>query len=186
MSSCHLIDEVVFDIAFDTTALAVAQQEKMQPFLVDNLLPAVDDVFNRYSDADTVLKLDVVEIDIGDVPAEDFRNEITRRVTEQLGVLLQKKLQQAKRTPSAGTTLISRKLSDLEQLAGFLLNGTMHWHANVADDRLHEHLLDRVLRDSAHEFAAYVKRSAQRTTLIERIVTMPNANGALSVTWSRL
>ena len=81
MSSCNIIDEVVFDIAFDTTALAVAQQEKMQSFLVDSLLPAVDDVFNRYSDADTVLKLDVVEIDIGDVPAEDFRNEITRRVT---------------------------------------------------------------------------------------------------------
>ena len=170
MRAFHLIEEVVFDVTFDTTALALEQQDRIQSFLTEKLLPAIDELFNRYSDADTVLNLDTVEIDLGDVPAGDFRNEITRRVTEQLGILLQEKRQQAKRTPAAGTALISRGMANLEQLEDFLMHGTLHWHADVTNDQLHEDLLDRVLQDNPAEFAAYLKRSAQRETLIERLV----------------
>ena len=170
MRAFHLIEEVVFDVTFDTTALALEQQDRIQSFLTENLLPAIDELFNRYSDVDTVLNLDSVEIDLGDVPADDFRNEITRRVTEQLGVLLQEKRQQAKRTSVAGTALISRGMANLEQLEDFLMHGTLHWHADVTNDQLHEDLLDRVLQDNAAEFAAYLKRSEQREKLIERLV----------------
>lgn len=169
----HVIDDMVFDISFDADnagEMLQARQDELQPYLLDRLFPAIDAICNRYAHADAVLVLDRVELDLGDVPADNFRDEIVQRVELQLADLLRRQLDEAKSGKKSGAALIPHMQRAIEQLQTFLTDGVLAGRGHAADPASHQRLLDRAIAENPSELIAFLKRSSARREIIEQMI----------------
>ena len=153
----HLIDELVFDIAIDSRNRTMREDAYLSRLVTATLLPVIEEVFDGFDDGDTVLVLPWLEIDLGAIVEADYEATAVERLRAALGDALQRALADARQPRGAGgaaasagrgdvaATIVSRHESELAQLGRFLDTGTMPWHADIGQARLHEALLDRLL-----------------------------------------
>src|SRR5690606_8584866 len=73
----HVIDDMVLDIAFE--ADAGLRDDEWRSYLSAKRLPAIASVLDWHSHRDGVLVLPQVELDLGDIPLDDFQEEMIRR-----------------------------------------------------------------------------------------------------------
>jgi hypothetical protein len=92
MNAQHRIDDVIFDIAFASPALERAWAGTLRSLVIDDLLPLADEIFNQYGGDDTVWQIDTLDVDIGDVSAQDFRAEMAVRLRSALERALRAKI----------------------------------------------------------------------------------------------
>lgn len=89
MSTIHRIDELIFDCSFDSIAIANEYETEMNAWLTASLLPAIDVILNEFDEAESVLHLDHIEIDLGNISKDEFYVELIRRLQEKLSDKLQ-------------------------------------------------------------------------------------------------
>lgn len=181
MNARHRIDAMDFAISFGSKALPQARESALQALLVDELLPLVDEVFNQFSDGDTVWQIDTLDIDIGDVPLNNFSAEMAVRLRTALEHALKEKL----RTPAArglrsgapgdvmqdpGWRAVSRRQADSELLHAYLAHGNLPWQADASGQDQHEALLQRLLQNGAEEFLDLLRHSPARGNMLLRLV----------------
>src|ERR1700688_3871588 len=102
MNAQHRIDDLMFDIAFASPALERAGADTLRSLVIDELLPLADDIFNQYGGDDTVWQIDTLDVDIGDVPAQNFRAEMAARLKAALERALRAKIGPIPETAAAG------------------------------------------------------------------------------------
>ncbi|MGX9460839.1 contractile injection system tape measure protein [Shewanella sp. A14] len=83
-SDKHLIEQAVLDISFPNQCLADEFQSLAHRFMLHDLLPLIDEVFELYSKTDRVISIDNLVIDLGNLPAADYRNQLLLRVQQAL------------------------------------------------------------------------------------------------------
>ncbi|WP_292996434.1 contractile injection system tape measure protein, partial [Nitrosomonas sp.] len=178
MSTIHRIDELIFDCSFDSVAIANEYESEMNAWLTARLLPAIDVILNDFDEAESVLRLDHIEIDLGNISNDDFYVELLRRLQEKLSDKLRgiRKDDQQPELESHGilpAKRFSKIQSDLEKLQDFLLTGSMPWHIDTADARVHEKMLQQVLQEAGGALVTLLKRApkSDRATLINRLVS---------------
>lgn len=179
LSIAHRIDEFVFDCSFDSLAQANALEPEMSALLTAKLLPVIDAILDEFDQADTVWRLDQVEIDLGDIASGDFYAELVRRVQEKLRERLRRLQEHHQPSDSVSPGIIppgrlSKMQTDLEMLQDFLLTGRMPWPADATDRHAHENLLRQILQqqDAREAWIMLLRRltAAQRTVAIGRLV----------------
>ncbi|KVX02773.1 contractile injection system tape measure protein [Shewanella frigidimarina] len=80
----HLIERAELDIAFPNQYLADEFQSQAQGFMLDDLLPIIDEVFEQYSENGWVLSIDKLVLDLGKLPAHDYRSQLLLKVEQAL------------------------------------------------------------------------------------------------------
>jgi hypothetical protein len=178
----HLIDELVFDIAIDSRNRTMQDDAYLSRLVTATLLPVVEEVFEGFDDGDTVLVLDSLEIDLGDIVQADYEDTAVKRLRAALDDALHRALAAARQTRGAGgvafsaggvaiaATIVSRQESELAQLGRFLDTGTMPWHADIDQVRLHEALLDRLLAHGGAGLWAVLARALADPRSARRLV----------------
>ena len=172
MQIAHVIDEVVFDLSFVSTCIADDHESKVSAWITGQILPAVDSVLNEFDEAKTVLRLDLVEVDLGDVTEEAFQAVLAQRLRERLSSMLQgigdssASFDASADNPSR----VSYAQIDLERLQFFLTTGQMASHANTSSRQSHEQILERVLQENSDTFIRFLQQSTVKRTLIDRLV----------------
>ncbi|MBS0587601.1 MAG: hypothetical protein JSS37_06505, partial [Proteobacteria bacterium] len=180
MPTAHRIDEFVFDCSFDSLAQANALESEMSTLLISGLLPVIDSILNEFDEADTVWRLDQVEIDLGDIANDDFHTELMQCVQEKLREKLLR-LQEHHRPPDSAlikqlpVQRLSKLQTDLEILRDFLLTGRMPWSIDTTDRYAHENMLQRILQrqEGREAWITLLKRltAAERAVAISRLVS---------------
>ena len=181
MNAHHRIDQMDFTISFDSMAIPHARESALRTLLVDELLPLMDQVFNQFADGDTVWQIDTLDIDVGDVPAQNFNAEMASRLRSALESALKEKLgapavgmapggASAAAVPEAGLRVASRRRIDAEQLLAYLAHGNLPWQVDVSGEGQHELLLQRLLQDDADQFLSALRQSPQRGNMLLRLV----------------
>ena len=178
MSTIHRIDELIFDCSFDSMAIANEYETEMNAWLTASLLPAVDAILNEFDEAESVLHLDYIEIDLGNISNDDFYVELIWRLQEKLSDKLSG-IRESNQQPELGSPGIlpvkrfSKIQSDLEKLQDFLLTGSMPWHIDTADAYVHEKMLQHVLQEAGEALVTLLRRvpGSDRATLINRLVS---------------
>jgi hypothetical protein len=180
MSIAHRIDEFVFDCSFDSLAQANALEPEMSTLLISGLLPVIDSILNEFDEADTVWRLDQVEIDLGDIANDDFHTKLMQCVQEKLREKLLR-LQEHHRSPDSAlikqlpVQRLSKLQTDLEILRDFLLTGRMPWSIDTTDRYAHENMLQRILQrqEGQEAWITLLKRltAAERAVAISRLVS---------------
>ncbi|GGI52858.1 contractile injection system tape measure protein [Oxalicibacterium solurbis] len=164
----HVIDDMVLDIAFD--ADAGPRDDEWRSYLSARLLPAIASVLDRHSHRDGVLVLPQVELDLGDIPLDDFQEEMTRRVERQLADLLQHRQAQLASGEKGEVALVPHARRAIERLADFLTNGVLTVQEDIADAGSHQRLLDQVLDANPAGLHALLRLSAKRMQAVARLV----------------
>ncbi|ABE56275.1 hypothetical protein Sden_2997 [Shewanella denitrificans OS217] len=102
----HLIERAILDIQFDSQPLADEFQAQAQAFMLHQLLPAIDEVFEQHSQETWVLSIETLVIDLGELSGANYREHLVTRVSQALALQLNSL---AKTSESAsGARLISQ------------------------------------------------------------------------------
>lgn len=187
MARTHCIEHFDVDIAFSSEALARREQGRLQQWLGEDLLPAVDELFSRVAPGKKLLRFDRLEFDFGTLSARDYQQEISRQLVARLRSLLESRMlelphKSAQQLPSpTGATPVSKAL---EQLVLFLRTGQLPWYrdtehsdaehrgsdsaAIVTATKQHHQLL-AALMDTV-DLAAALRAIPEREQLLERLV----------------
>jgi hypothetical protein len=170
MDTRHLIEEFVFDLTFDSMAIARGVEPRLASWVSGELLPLIEPLLDKLSGAGEVLRFDSVEIDLGDVPYRNFEVEIALRLVRQLGEALRNKKAQLDAEPLGSASRLVGRRADFEQLENFLSSGSLPWQARSSETLAHEQLLERVLRQDSDKLIQHLSHSPLRSTLIKRLV----------------
>ncbi len=170
MSKQHLIDQTVFDIAFDNETIAYELQSELDTFVKKALMLVVDDEFNRAFPADTDIRISNLDIDLGSIPYGDFQHEMPRRLREQLKDRLDEiRLSLKSGTASNQEVAVSRG-SQSDQLVFFLLHGYLPWYSRLQGQAALEKLLLHTLRTAGGEFRRFLQQTAYKDVVMQRLV----------------
>jgi len=171
MTDRHVIEQAVFDFRFDSEEQALAQQAGLGAFIRDDLLPVIDEVFSAHAEPGVVFRFDSLEIDLGAVGYDSFRDELKDRLRDRLREALTAHL--FSDGPTAGDPSrerIAREEWEWRQVRFFLERGYLPWNAAPPDARKLEEILLRHLRNNGPGFVRAIRSLGQRDAVLRRIV----------------
>ncbi|SEM90333.1 contractile injection system tape measure protein [Nitrosomonas marina] len=185
-ASVHVIEQVIFDFSFAADTVEPEHESQLSDWIVRTLLPAMEVVLNEHDEADKVLRINQVTLDLGAISEANFPDQIVQILQEQFGL----QLKQARESSyhhlvtlpllHIPTTSVSGKTdnvipvsliqSGFEELKQFMLTGSLPWYIDTNDVHWHEKLMERVLKEA-------VSTSALR----EMLMQMPQQDRTLFV-----
>ncbi len=170
MNKHHTIEEQHFELRFSNELDAFEQQETLEVFVKQRLLPIVDSVFDEVSGPEQLMRIDSITLDLGSVPYDDYEAETERRLREQLkNELLAYKLQ-IKEEPTSLVSSVSPQDSELELLEYFLNTGCLPWSGGSGADIDLERQLQDLLEKQPQALKTLLKAAGKREIGVRRLV----------------
>ncbi|WP_417910163.1 contractile injection system tape measure protein [Candidatus Electronema sp. PJ] len=170
MNERHLIDTQIFEIRFPSQEQAEAEQDNgLTDFIKDRLLHIVDQVFTRLCPAQTSIRIDALELDLGILPHNGWRAEMEQRLERELSKVLREKIAALPKGTDGPERLLTPAQNRLAVLRCFLEHGCLP--ANVgaeSDDELENHLRAALAEDSG-QLLALLARLRQPALVVQRL-----------------
>lgn len=133
----HRIDELIVDLSFTTARLARHEKALLSDWLSEDLLPALDQLFSRYSPGQQVLRFETLEFDFGNLTNRNYQQSIREQLLQKFAQLLQTQLLAVVPThlhlsnnPNGGDNPNTRVA--LTQLFNYLASGQLSAHQPFA------------------------------------------------------
>lgn len=168
----HVIQKTVFDISFDSEEVAFEQHLALDDLIKRRLMSVIEEEFDKAADAEHVLVLSSLEINLGVMSYAGYRQEIEERLRQRLRELLWEKKSLAKKSETYNNPiLIGKSASDLSHLHYYLVNGYFSWNANTRGSHAFERFLTHVIDNNPAGFVRLLRESSQRATMLGRLVT---------------
>jgi hypothetical protein len=124
----HLIERAELDITFPNQYLADEFQSQAQGFMLHDLLPIIDEVFEQYSESGWVLSIDKLVLDLGKLPAHDYRRQLLLKVEQALAEQLRLLSNPANPASSKPNFDVSHPIGS----GGFQRNGQADTHQDMS------------------------------------------------------
>lgn len=169
MKTLHRIDELVFDLSFESMAFAREQQPGLNLWVSTQVLPTLDELFDEYVGGDRVMYIDTLELDLGSVSPANYKTEIPQRLEEQLGALLRSNSLHLSSKSATALPAAEVAASTFKQFETFLLSGKMPALSDNSKSDLHEQLLDEALRQQSPQLLALLRQPAQQKAVLQRL-----------------
>ncbi|MFZ3018173.1 MAG: contractile injection system tape measure protein [Gallionella sp.] len=170
MDKRHIIEDAEFDISFDSMEIAREQEPGLADFIRERLLPLADEIFCELADGGTVVRIDRMELDLGDIRHAGFCDEMESRFGEKLRAFLKEKMQSLAATHSPLEGMIDRPQAARGQLEVFLETGRMPWHDHRATGDAVDAMLEQTLARQGDAFVEFMKRTPHRDVVVKRLV----------------
>ncbi|MCI5121431.1 MAG: hypothetical protein D3908_09640, partial [Candidatus Electrothrix sp. AUS4] len=166
----HLIHTQVFNIHFSDQEQTEAEQNNgLTDFIKTRLLQIVDEVFSDCCPDQTIISLDTLELDLGTIPSQGYRDEMEYRLRRELTKLLKNKISQLPKTAQGGERKLTASQGSLEVIRYFLASGHLPWTVASEADPLANRL--RNLLDEAPDALLALLTSLQGPdTALQRLV----------------
>lgn len=180
MSYRHLIDNALLDLSFDSNQTRQAFERQAPKFIHETLLPVVEQVFDRFSNKDEHITIDVLELDLGTIKGSDYLNQLPNKLKQVLTVQLELLLSGQGKQPDAGLKRVSLSQSHFSWLKTFLIQGYMPWQFEQRQftEAGAQQWLEQTVKDNMHRLLDLIKSDSRRDIIIERLVNQ--------LSWSRL
>lgn len=142
----HIIHKQKVHIRTDISANAFAVQNRVSNMFKNNLLKRINDVFDKFSDDENILRIDKLEIDVGTIDGKNFE----KTFSEKLIVRLTEKLVNYRTTISDnGISEIKKKHSVIDSFIYFLQYGYAAWYQSTKEISEWE---DEILNSFSEEY----------------------------------
>lgn len=169
MKKQHCIESAILQVDYASEELAFAQSGVIEDFARDGLLAAINDVFDEISDSDFVLRIDLLEVDLGEIPLAWYRDDFAVRLRERVRESLQEQLLEQHIAGSEAGGVVSREQSEFDLLCQFLTTGQLPWNAAFDAANTLDAMLQRVAQHRGEELLAFLRRSQSSATLLTRL-----------------
>ncbi|MGD8587565.1 MAG: contractile injection system tape measure protein [Chromatiales bacterium] len=171
MRTRHLVDTAIFDIGFSDEETAFQAQSGLESLIKQQLLSVVDEVFERRSHSGFVMRIPSLEVDLGKVSYQDYREELPRRLRERLTTLLADLHLPNTLVSATSAGLIDESRAEYLQLEHFLRYGSLPWYENPEDEIDWSGILLRVLRDQGQRLKNFLEGTPHRRQVTTRLVS---------------
>ncbi len=131
----HRIIRQVLELDFGHTAQFLELQQTAARVLQDQGLVAMESVFNQLAGPNQLVRLERLEIDLGELRGRDWSSQFSRRLAERLQHSLEQALQG--QTSTSSTTSVSATAEDslFEQFLFFCQQGRLPWWGSKPSDQ---------------------------------------------------
>ena len=181
MNNLHLIDNAIFDTSYAEPGLADEQRSQVDEFIKNNLMSVVEEIFDQFDstsvDPGSIMRLDNLEIDLGEIAFSDYR----QRMPEKLSQHLLQALDDMRFTPvdqAPDTNLPDGRHNAQSPLFYFLRKGYLPWYAR-SDDAADPATLDSMLLQSIEQnpdiLLEFMLADAERDAVLQRLVNQFSA-----------
>jgi len=175
MNNLNLIDGAIFDTTYTEQTVPEDQRSQLDDFIKNNLMNIIDEVFeqvdNDIGNPGSVLRLDNLEIDLGEIVYRDYRQQMPAKLRAGMLQALGD-MRHPGGDPASAADLVDKKSAAQSQLFYFLRNGYLPWYARDADSdsgALESMLVESV--DSSPEFLLeFIRANADRDGVLARLV----------------
>jgi len=164
-----VIGEALFEIAFVSKRGARAVPEAIEEFIQHSLLRHTDEIFSHCDPDGAIARIDVLEVDLGDINGPDFQVEMEERFKDRLRKALRKKMRVLSTAPAEGEGIVTLEMGGFEQLCHFLEMGYVRDSAALLDAGAPEQLLEHAVHHQSGALAGFLKRTARREDVLRRL-----------------
>jgi hypothetical protein len=173
MNNLHLIDGAIFDTTYAEQTVPEDQRSQLDDFIKNNLMNVIDEVFeqvdNDIGNRGSVLRLDNLEIDLGEIVYRDYRQQMPAKLRAELLQAFGEIRYSASGSLSS-TKLVDSKSAAQSQLFYFLRNGYLPWYARVADTDVLDSLLIESVDSSPEFLLEFIRANAERAGVLARLL----------------
>lgn len=166
MTATHVVQDLEFEIDFESEDQALDLQDRVGAFARGPALRILCEAFNEAGLGTDRMRLDRLEVDLGVVEADELEQQWADRLREQLRHALAE-LAATEHRVANGAAAAAKRTSpaeaELDTLLGYLRQGVMPWHASGFADPAA--LAQRVLQ-------------RDRQALVARLRAWPDAQAA--------
>lgn len=173
MNNPHLIDSAVFATTYADATPGEQQRAQVESFIRNDLMQVVDEVFElvdgRLPGAAAVMRLQHLEVDLGEIDFSDYRRQLPARLRARLLQALDD-LQHAPAEAAASVDLTDEADAQRAQLLLFLSNGYLPWYARAAAPAGLDTLLIESLDRDPEILLGFLRANADRAQVLERLI----------------
>lgn len=185
MTEKHLIYRQVLEIEFPSREEALDGQEFLSRLYRQELVPLINKIFDGCLDSDQYLSLELLEIDLGEIPSQNFGEEVKRKLHQKLQDELLLKMQNSyfhqhqnghksvnngDLNHSIKTELNSRNNRVLEEFRFFMENGLLPWWSSRERKFTPAKMAEKLLKDQPEEFNSLVLKLLKSETSRQRLI----------------
>jgi hypothetical protein len=142
----HRIKRQLFEIRGCPSARAWGVQSEIQRIYYQRLVPLIETAFSSVSTPDRILRIETLEIDLGEVPLDALEAALTKDFAAIFASALAAAISKAQRVP--GTIEDATLASHLELFSYYLKTGAVPWWADLGNRRLLEENLEFLIQQA--------------------------------------
>jgi hypothetical protein len=150
----HIIKKQVIEAKLPGSHDMFELQQKISRYFYSHILPALEKVFDKLSDENTIVQIDRLEIDLGEIQWDKISGEIS---VDHLFTLLENETQRVvshlphqyipfnRLNPSSRKTTVSQNAC--EQWLYYMQKGIIPWNTNIVDATWRNNVLEALATD---------------------------------------
>jgi hypothetical protein len=166
----HFIQKQKLDFDFPSEEKATTWKKNTHAFYFDEILPLLNNLFNKYIPGDQLYSLDRLEIDLGKIYHREVNEAILKKLDSKLNEIilvndkspdLPLEFSKSKSLESkvVGVVVKEQKEKILDVLYTFLDYGILQWNSNIAKiEQLEEALVNQIGIEKLIHLDAFKKR----------------------------
>ena len=184
MNKRHIIETVELDISFPSEHEAFAEQAGLGEFISQRLLREVENVFDGCAN-DDVLRIERLEIDLGEMPYQNYRDHMVERIGDQLREQLSELLPRnrgivdGKRNDIAVS--FKRNETELSVFVHFMHHGHLPWHRRTESPAETQKMFMRVVESDTDAVIRLLYEMGASADMSTRLVGALPIKGVLII-----
>jgi len=170
MDDClHIIKKQTLDITFDSEEKAFSLQNEILDIYNERIIPELDMICNEMCDNGTIVKIDKLELNIGEISLGNINNEFVDKVTTAFKKELTQALEDSKQPDDINVQITDVSGSKLALLEHFIYTGTLPWWASRYGDIDLEKIFKELLIESGDEVEDILSRGMNTENFRKRL-----------------
>ena len=168
----HIIHQQEIDLECASDEEARALQSEVSTLYYAQLLPVIEEIFTQLSPGDDTIRLEELELDLGDFTSETLGADLVKRARELLPPILEEKIRLASAQPEVPSAAmsISKQESALQSISYFLVNGSLPWWVPRDNSLSSTQLFEEALKDNTGWMERLLRTELRHERVRKRVV----------------
>ncbi|MEP4093024.1 contractile injection system tape measure protein [Reichenbachiella sp.] len=177
----NIIKTQTWEIKVDDKSIASALQHELGGMNENTIVPLLEKACNELIPDLDVVRLNKMELDLGQVSYEQFHSELPEKVYDTFHKALAKALSGPTSDAAAGVDVISASGSQLNLLRYFLNTGTLPWWASEQNDIDLDMIVEEALVSDYRQLQAIIKKGISSLYFRRRLASYFSLKSLFSV-----
>ncbi|MFK7887706.1 MAG: contractile injection system tape measure protein [Gammaproteobacteria bacterium] len=160
--SHHAVGELCLDLQFPTEQLALEVGDEVLDLARRDLMERLNRVFDDYDLHDSVVHLDKLQLDLGDVAVDALRAQLGDRFESRLREILQRQIPLSA-TNAPGACRSDETEAEIRLVQHFLNTGELPWYATRGRAAALPAMLVAILRARSSTMTAFMRDAPTKT-----------------------
>ena len=166
----HIIRQQVLELFLEGEKDAREIQEEVSQIFQFRMLPKMEALFDRLMPGEEVLKINQLELDLGDIRLDDLQHALPARIEQMLGEQIIQAVHRSRGGPAgqANAQMLEATDSKLVAFEYLLKTGVHPWHSPVKSQDLSS-LFDVLLADNSHALRSMLLSETDQAYIRRRL-----------------